>query len=63
MSDIRLPFQSLENPRSGIRLVNALGENITDEMLAKYGSLQYQHLLSFLFMLPFILELKNNVQN
>lgn len=36
MSDIRLPFQALGSPSSGISLVNKLGEDVTAQMLDKY---------------------------
>jgi hypothetical protein len=35
MSDIRLPFQSLVSPSSGISLVNKLGEDVTAQMLER----------------------------
>ena len=35
MSDIRIPFSSLANPATGIRLLAADGSDITEASLAK----------------------------
>ncbi len=56
MADIRLPFASLLNPQSGIKLVNEYGQDITHELLGKVQQSCPELLNSFiesaLFKLP-----------
>ena len=33
MSDIKIPFSSLSNPETGIKLVSKTGEDVTAKML------------------------------
>lgn len=45
MSDIRIPFNSLGNPLSGINLLDRAGNDVTQAMLERYS-----HMFMFAFL-------------
>lgn len=56
MADIKIPFQNLLNPDSGIKLVNAQGEDVTQSLMHKIQEhcpeLLHTFIESHLFKLP-----------